>query len=211
MTTRRRHARRRDAQGAGPQRFRLEELVPAHARRLLAGLQDPAIYRYIDEQAPPSLEWLEARYRRLQSRASPDGRERWLNWAIWSVPRRAYAGQVQTTLRRDGVARIAYVLLGGFRGQGLGTRVVAAMMKQVHQRYGTRTFEARIDARNLASIALVQRLGFRACEVAESGSPDILYRRTLRPAIESSRSSCSDERFRPCQGRPALLSSRCPS
>jgi pimeloyl-ACP methyl ester carboxylesterase len=207
-------ARPNNADGIRNAVARAKEAVASYDTHLAAEVfvdyrSGPGAWATIPAQR--NLEWLEARYRRLESRASPDGRERWLNWAIWSVLRRACAGYMQTTMRSDGVACIAYVLLSGFRGEGLGTRAVAAMMRRVRQRYGTRTFEAGIDARNLTSIALVRRLGFRASEVAETGAPDVLYRRTQRPANKLSRLSCSDGRFHSRHGQPALQPSRYPS
>lgn len=59
----------------------LEPQVAAHAEEMFAVLSDPAIYTH-ENQPPPSLEWLRERFRRLETRRSADGRERWLNWVI---------------------------------------------------------------------------------------------------------------------------------
>ncbi len=161
------------------QRLRLEDLAARHARHLFAGLRDPGIYRYIDEQPPPSLRWLESRYRRLETRRSPDGRQRWLNWAVWFAPSRRYAGYVQATVRTDGVVNIAYVLLPEFRGKSVGAEAVDAMLRFIREAYGAVEFEARIDERNVRSIALVKRLGFVAQGRTRSASRAILYRHVL--------------------------------
>ena len=157
-------------------RVRLEALVAAHAKALHAGLRDPRLYACTDDGPPESLEALEARYRRLESRRSPRGDEQWLNWAVWDLDGGAYVGYVQATVGADGVAHVAYVLFVAAWGRGLATAAVAAMLDLLRERHGARAFAARIDARNARSIALVERLGFRAREGAlSSGSGDRLF------------------------------------
>ena len=61
--------------------LKLEPQVAAYADAMFAVLSDPAIYEY--ENAPPeSLEWLRARFAKLEARHSADEQERWLNWVI---------------------------------------------------------------------------------------------------------------------------------
>ena len=161
---------------ASAPRVRLEPLVAAHAKALHAGLCDPRLYAYTDDGPPENLEALEARYRRLESRRSPRGDEQWLNWAVWDVDGGAYVGYVQATVGADGVAHVAYVLFVAAWGRGLGTAAVAAMLDVLRERHGARAYAARIDARNAPSIALVERLGFRARERAlPSDSGDRLF------------------------------------
>jgi [ribosomal protein S5]-alanine N-acetyltransferase len=77
-------------------RLTLEPLTAAHAEEMFAVLGDPAIYEF--ENAPPaSVVALRERYQRWETRGTPDGRERWLNWLV----RRHGAeliGYVQTTV-----------------------------------------------------------------------------------------------------------------
>src|SRR2546430_16551554 len=61
--------------------LRLEPQTAAHAEEMFAVLSDPAIYEYEDDP-PPSLEWLRARFTKLESRRAADGQERWVNWGI---------------------------------------------------------------------------------------------------------------------------------
>ncbi|HSC98176.1 MAG TPA: GNAT family N-acetyltransferase, partial [Casimicrobiaceae bacterium] len=70
-------------------------------------LQDPALYRY-ENEAPPSLEWLEERFRRLETRRSADGNEQWLNWVV-RLRGSSLIGFVQATLRKDRTGAVAYV------------------------------------------------------------------------------------------------------
>lgn len=55
-------------------RLALEPQVAAHADEMFVVLADPAIYEH-ENEPPASVEWLRERYRRLESRRSPDGRE----------------------------------------------------------------------------------------------------------------------------------------
>jgi len=59
----------------------LEPQTAAHAEEMFAVLSDPAIYAH-ENEPPPSLEWLRARFAKLESRRSADGQQQWLNWGI---------------------------------------------------------------------------------------------------------------------------------
>ncbi|MCA9556535.1 MAG: GNAT family N-acetyltransferase [Myxococcales bacterium] len=144
--------------------MRLEPLVPAHAGELLGGLQDSDLYEYIADTPPVGIEALRARYERLAGRRSPDGRQQWLNWAIWSGADRAYVGYVQATLEA-GDAQLAYVVFRPFWGRGHGRAAVAEMMRLLRAEFGVRRFGARVDVRNLRSRALLEALGFRCVAI----------------------------------------------
>jgi len=143
---------------------RLEPLVPAHAGELLAGLQDPELYEFIADTPPVSVEALRARYERLAARRSPDGRQQWLNWAIWSGADRAYVGYVQATVEA-GNAQVAYVVFRPFWGRGHGRDAVAEMMRLLRAEFGVRRFSARVDVRNQRSRALLEALGFQCVAI----------------------------------------------
>jgi RimJ/RimL family protein N-acetyltransferase len=158
-------------------RVRLDELAAAHAASLFEGLRDARIYAWLDEPPPPSLAWLQARYRRLETRLCADGDERWLNWAVWSCDAQGYIGTVQATLGPDRVAHLAWVLFPAWWGRGLAREAAASMMRVLRETYAAAAFRARIDARNTRSIGLVQRLGFRAAGRAGDRAHDVLYRK----------------------------------
>ena len=161
----------------GAARVRLDELVAAHAAILYPGLCDPRLHAYTDDGPPASPEELEARYRRLESRRSPQGDEQWLNWAVWDVDGASYVGYVQATIGADRIAQVAYVLFVPAWGRGLATAAVEAMLALLRERHGARAFAARIDARNTRSIALVERLGFRLEGRAPDAAGDLLFAR----------------------------------
>lgn len=46
----------------------------------------------------------------LDTARSPDGRQAWLNWAVWCNPEYRHVGYVQATITASGRAFIAYAL-----------------------------------------------------------------------------------------------------
>src|SRR5919109_5115976 len=77
-------------------RLTLEPQTASHAVEMFDVLSDPAIYAY--ENSPPrSLEWLRTRFEKLESRRSPDGMQRWLNWVV-RLKTGALVGYVQATV-----------------------------------------------------------------------------------------------------------------
>lgn len=131
-------------------------------------LQDPALYRY-ENEAPSSIEWLEARFRRLESRASADGREWWLNWVVRHGASNLI-GFVQATVREDHHASIAYVFGSAYWGRGFACEAVTAMLDELLLRFGVTRFSAVLKRDNTRSVRLLERLGF----VLDADGGDIL-------------------------------------
>src|SRR5438552_2450440 len=136
----------------------LEPQTAAHAEGMFAVLSDPAIYEY-ENGPPPSLEWLRARFTKLESRRSPNGRERWLNWVI-RLPTSELIGYVQATLDSDASAVIAYELSSAYWGRGLARQAVQAMITELVQRYQVHQLTAVFKRKNLRSMRVLERLGF---------------------------------------------------
>jgi [ribosomal protein S5]-alanine N-acetyltransferase len=136
----------------------LEPQRAEHAAEMFDVLGDPAIYEH-ENEPPPSLDWLRARFARLESRRSADGREQWLNWVI-RLADGGLIGYVQATIRADGRATIAYVLSSRYWGRGLARRAVEAMMAELVQRHDARRFDAVLKQGNVRSMRLLERLGF---------------------------------------------------
>ncbi len=166
-------------------RLLLEPQVAGHARGMFALLQDPALYRY-ENEAPPSLEWLEERFRRLETRRAADGDEQWLNWVV-RLRDSSLIGFVQATLRKDRTAAIAYVFGSPHWSHGYASEAVSAMLDELVAYYGAAGFAAVLKRDNLRSVRLLDRLGFAAS--ADSASlhnllPDEMLMR--RPATRIS-------------------------
>lgn len=167
-------------------RLRLEPLEEAHASALFAGLQHEALYRFISERAPESVEALRERYRRLSTRTSPDGREAWLNWAVWSLPSSGYVGYVQATVHPDRSAHIAYVLFREAWGHGYAREAAGGLIAHLRHEWRVRTARATVDLRNQRSIAVLETLGFsrgairrNAEEIRGAPSDEVEYLRSL--------------------------------
>ena len=140
------------------ERLSLEPQVAAHAEEMFRVLADPAIYEH-ENEPPASVEWLRERYRKLESRRSPDGRERWLNWVL-RLSSAELIGYVQATVHEDGRALIAYELASRFWGRGLAQEAVRAMIAELVRSHGVGRLAAVLKASNGRSRRLLERLGF---------------------------------------------------
>ena len=147
----------------------LEPLVAAHAEAMFTLLSDVALYRWIDEAPPADPASLRARYARLETRASADGRQHWLNWVV-RRPGGPPLGYVQATVLEDGSAWVAYLLGSAHQGRGDATRATAAMLAHLESAYGANRLLANVEAENGPSIRLLQRLGFRAATAGEAAA-----------------------------------------
>jgi len=136
----------------------LEPQTAAHAEEMFVVLSDPAIYEH-ENEPPPSLEWLRARFTKLESRRSPDGQEQWLNWVI-RLPTSELVGYVQATVHANGHAAIAYALSSAHWGRGLAGEAVQAMVSELVEHYHVRSLSAVLKRGNLRSLRLLERLGF---------------------------------------------------
>jgi RimJ/RimL family protein N-acetyltransferase len=137
----------------------------AHADAMFVVLGDPAIYAY-ENEAPASVEWLRARFARLESRRSADGREHWLNWVVCPVDDGAPIGYVQATVRADGCAYIAYVFGSAHWGRGLAGEATAAVLDELAAHYPVSDFLAVLKRANGRSLRLLERLGFAPAAAA---------------------------------------------
>lgn len=136
----------------------LEPLVADHAREMFTVLGDPRIYEF-ENEPPPSEDWLRQRYGRLESRASPDGKEKWLNWVI-RLPGGELAGCVQATILPSGASYVAYEIASRYWRRGIGSSAVRAMLEELGPAYGVHTFVAVFKEANYRSSSLLRRLGF---------------------------------------------------
>jgi RimJ/RimL family protein N-acetyltransferase len=143
----------------------LEPQVAAHAEEMFVVLSDPAIYEY-ENEPPPSVEWLRARFTRLESRQSSDGQEQWLNWVI-RLPTSELIGYVQASVRSGGRAAIAYELASAYWGRGLASQAVRAMIGELLEHYQVRMLSAVFKRENHRSMRLLERLGFKLASAEE--------------------------------------------
>jgi RimJ/RimL family protein N-acetyltransferase len=136
----------------------LEPQTACHAPEMFEVLSDPAIYEY--ENSPPqSEEWLVNRFKKLESRQSPDGMQHWLNWVI-RLPNKALVGYVQATVLENGLCYVAYELSSKHWRKGLGRNAVGAMLGELASNYKVSAAIAILKKENFRSHALLINLGF---------------------------------------------------
>lgn len=163
---------------------RLEPQVQAHAAEMFELLCDPAIYEF-EREPPPSLERLAAGYQRLESRQSPDGSERWLNWIVRLHSGEA-TGYVQATVLPAGRCVVGYEFGSRFWRRGIASAALQAMFAELAEAYQVHTLVAELKAANYRSLGLLRKLGFVPPDGAEADAravePDeILLLRPLQP------------------------------
>jgi RimJ/RimL family protein N-acetyltransferase len=141
-------------------RLLLEPLVVAHVQDLYEPLQAPELYRFIPRDPPPSPDSLAARYAILATRYSPDRQEIWLNWALRQRDTGGYVGTVEVTIYPNRTAELAYQVFPPFWRHDFATEACTRILAHLVADYQVSRVAAAIDTRNVASIRLVERLGF---------------------------------------------------
>jgi RimJ/RimL family protein N-acetyltransferase len=142
-------------------RLALEPLRSEHAASVFTALQDLRLYTYIPDDPPASIAALQDRYRRWERRASPEGRESWLNWSARLRETNEWVGTFQATITADRQALLAYMIFSPYQRQGLAREGCQRVIERLADEYGVQVIAAEIDTRNAGSIALVSSLGFR--------------------------------------------------
>jgi [ribosomal protein S5]-alanine N-acetyltransferase len=152
----------------------LEPLCAAHADDMFEVLSDPAIYPFIEDTPPASVDSLRAWFTKLEARRSPDGREQWLNWLVRDAQGDA-AGYVQATVTDTGNAYVAYVLASRHWGRGLARTAMRRMLHLLVRDFGVKELRAVVDRRNERSIHLLQSLGFELAQRQPEAAGDLAY------------------------------------
>jgi len=142
-------------------RLRLLPLRVHHAEAMFPLLSDPRIDEFLQDGPPVSLEWLQERYQRLETRHSPDGTEQWLNWIIQPHESEACLGFIQASVHTSATADFAFVLGPSYWGRGFAHEAAVSALHALFTDYGVSILFAVADRRNLRSISLLTRLGFR--------------------------------------------------
>ena len=141
-------------------RLFLEPIVPGHASVLYESMQDERLYRFIPQDPPATPQALEERYDFLSARRSPDGREAWLNWAVRERSSGEYAGTLEATVHANGTATVAYMVFVPHQRRAFAAEACGRLLRHLFGDYRLGMVAAEIDTRNVASIALVESLGF---------------------------------------------------
>lgn len=138
--------------------LRLEPLLPLHAKYLFEPLQDQRQYRFYAASPPATLEDLEQRYQQWASRKSPDATQTWLNYAVRREDG-VYVGWVQATIAGD-VATIGYDIFPEYWRRGYASEACGRLVRMLIDDLEVNRIIAVVDTDNVASIRLLERLGF---------------------------------------------------
>jgi len=126
-------------------------------------LSDPALYTFIGGE-PPTVETLEARYRRqLAGPGRPD--EQWLNWVIRHNG--ALVGFVQATVT-GGTAEIAWVIGSPWQGNGFATEAARGLVRWLDDQ-GVERIIAHVHPGHAASAAVTAAAGLARTDRLDDG------------------------------------------
>lgn len=73
----------------------LEPINILHAKKLFSLLQSKELFEFIPQDPPQSNSVLEKKFSRWSKRGPDDGKEIWLNYAIYHIALKCYTGTVQ--------------------------------------------------------------------------------------------------------------------
>ena len=140
-------------------RARLREVRPDDAEALLDIYGHPEGVRYLG-RPPQTLEQVRIRLQRMRDDMDRGEAAFWVmtdpgaDWAL------AYLGFFRWDAPHQ-TAELGYVVSPSRWGQGLMREVLPVLVRHGFEVLGLHRMEARIDPGNVASIKLVERLGFR--------------------------------------------------
>ena len=162
-------------------RLKITPLTEKHACETFNGLRSAEIYTFIPDTPPPDLESLEKHYSVLV-RGSVVENEKWLNWVVTEKHSEKVVGTLQSTIKMDeDAAYIAYVIFPQFWGKGYGFESTKWLMWYLQREEPVRKIIAEIDTRNLKSIVLIEKQGFKKIEtVSTDEGKDHVYVRVIR-------------------------------
>ena len=140
-------------------RLRIEPLQEQHAGLVYAQQLNADLYTYIP-QDPLEISELKRRYTFLQNGISPDGSEYWLNWVAFMHETNTPIGTFQATIPKNGNAMLGYTIFRQFWRRGFAKEMSSGLITYIFNQYQPKEVFAEIDSRNIASIKLVESLGF---------------------------------------------------
>jgi len=138
------------------------DLIPLrreHAELMYPLLRETTLYEFTGGDPPASQEALAALYERRETRRSPDGRERWLNWMIRDRDTAEAVGYAQATITVS-KANVAWVVGNRWQGRGFATEAARAVVALLVAQ-GVSGIQACIHQRHLASQRVAANAGSR--------------------------------------------------
>jgi [ribosomal protein S5]-alanine N-acetyltransferase len=149
------------------ERFVLEPIRVNHAAKLFDSFQNDQLC-FIGR--PKSVAGLEDRYRKFETHGPNDGKQVWLNWAAKIRESETYIGWFQASIYDDQTTGLSYVVFPSFWRNGFAVECCRHMIDHLIAVYSPVLFFAEMNVKNLASIALAEKLGFTRTD--QLPSPD---------------------------------------
>jgi RimJ/RimL family protein N-acetyltransferase len=141
------------------ERLVLRRFRPADAVPLAAYRSDPEVARYQSWDAPFPL--LRAETAVANFIASDPDKPGWFQFAIERVSDKVLIGDVAVHLHDNMMqAEIGFTLASAHQKRGFATEAVRAVLDRLFRVQGLHKVTGECDARNRASAALMERLGF---------------------------------------------------
>jgi len=140
-------------------RLSLRRLQPGDLARFAAYRADPELARYQGWSAPSMAE--AADFIAGMHAAPAFVEEAWLQLAIAQRPGDELVGDIGLCLHAGGVAEIGFTLMREAQGRGLATEALRALIEMLFARPEVQALIAITDARNHASMRLLERLGLQ--------------------------------------------------
>jgi len=148
-------------------RLTLRPISIEHAPAFWEVLRDPSMYAWIERAPPAAPSDVEARFARIAQSVAPSRAEQWLNWTVWTRDGDEAVGVIEATVQPTNVVQVAYLFAPRVWGRGFAREAMSVALDAMSQS-GASAFEARIDTRNVRSLALIERLGFALVETRET-------------------------------------------
>lgn len=135
-----------------------------HATALFLGLSDSALFQFIPQYPPKSVEEVESRLQKLSRGKSSDGSELWLNWLIIHKNKYTPIGTLEATVRaNERSATLAYFVFLEHQRKGYAKEACSQLINLLFENQ-TRQIFAYVDTRNIASIELAKSIGMKKIE-----------------------------------------------
>lgn len=173
-------------------RARLREVRPDDAEALLDIYGHPEGVRYLG-RPPQTLEQVQTRLQRMREDIERGEAAFWVMTDPGADRAFAYLGFFRWDAPHQ-TAELGYVLTPARWGQGLMREVLPVLVRHGFEVLGLHRMEARIDPGNVASIKLVERLGFKPEGAlrdrtlhADGSREDLLLFGLLRPEFDAGR------------------------
>jgi RimJ/RimL family protein N-acetyltransferase len=147
------------------EQLELQPLSAADADDLAGLLEELVMREWLRSE---NVGQLRERFRRWESRSSPDGDAAWLNWTLRRREDGSAVGWVQATVR-GAEAEIAYAMVPSQRRRGYALEATAAVVDWLFASAGVQSVEAHIDPANRASSALAAALGMSRTDDVHEG------------------------------------------